>query len=355
MEKILVINPGSTSTKIAVYNDETSQFVTKIKHDPGVIAKYENIADQFEMRKDLILNTLKEKNINIKKINAIVSRGGLLLGAQGGATRVNQDVVNALKNKPHSHHASNLGSMIALAIADPLGIPAYIYDPVTVDELKPIARVTGFPEIQRIGIGHNLNMRAIAQLYAKSINKPYTALNLIIAHLGSGVTVSLHENGRMVDIVADDEGSFSPERSGGAPVTKLGKLVIENKFNDKQFMQKIKRNCGFQAYFGTMDVREIEDRIASGDENAALVYEAFAYNVSKSIGQLAPVVSGKIDAILLTGGIAYSQKIVNWINQRVQFIAPVVLFPGENEMEALAFGALRVMRGEEEAHIYVEN
>ncbi|MGI5892382.1 MAG: butyrate kinase [Bacillota bacterium] len=353
MEKILVINPGSTSSKISVYHDETSLFVEKIEHSPEVIAQYNKIPDQYEMRKDLILNVLKQKGVDINELTAVVARGGLLPAVQAGAYRVNQDMVDQLRYNPVHEHASNLGAIIAFGIAELLGIPAYIYDPVTVDELKPIARVTGFPEIERIGIGHNLNMRAIAIKYAKSVDKPYNKLNLIVAHLGSGLTISLHNNGRMVDIVADDEGAFAPERSGGAPIAILGKYIINQGFDIKTYMHKIKRECGFKAHFGTMDAREIEDRIAKGDERAALVYEAFSYNVAKNIASLAAVIKGQVDAILLTGGIAYSKMTTDWITERVKFIAPVIIFPGENEMESLAQGTLRVLRGEEEAHTFV--
>lgn len=353
MEKILVINPGSTSTKISVYQDEECLFVEKLEHEIEVINQYKNITDQYDWRKGLILDVLQAKGFDINELTAVVARGGLLPGVTSGAYRVNQDMIDQLKFKPKSPHASNLGAVIAQAIAGPLDIPAYIYDPVSVDEVQPVARVTGFPEIERFGVGHNLNMRAIANQYAKEVNKPYQDLNLIVSHLGSGVTTSLHHNGRMIDIVTDDEGAFSPERSGGLGVTILAKFLFESDYNYKTFIQRTKRNCGFQAYFGTMDARTIEGMIADGDKKAALVYEAFAYNVAKNIASLAAVVCGKVDAILLTGGIAYSKMTTDWITERVGFIAPVHLYPGENEMEALALGALRVQNGQEDAKSYV--
>ncbi|MGI5892383.1 MAG: butyrate kinase [Bacillota bacterium] len=353
MEKILVINPGSTSTKIAVYNDDKPLFVEGIDHDQETIAQYKNIADQYEMRKNLILDVLKKNNVDIKDLTAVVARGGLLPPVQSGAYRVNQDMVDKLKYNPQNEHASNLGAIIAYAISEPLNIPSFVYDPVTVDELEPIARITGLPEMQRKGMGHNLNMRASAIKYAKSINKPYNQLTLIVAHLGGGITLTLHKNGRMIDMISDDEGPFSPERAGGLPVFQVAKMITSGGYDYKGFMSKIKNSGGLQGYFGVKDARAIEKMIAEGNEKAALVYEALALNVAKNIAKLAPVVNGQVDAIILTGGIAYSKMMTDWITQRVQFIAPVVVLAGENEMESLSHGALRVLRGEEEAHTFV--
>ncbi|MGI6362001.1 MAG: butyrate kinase [Bacillota bacterium] len=353
MEKILVINPGSTSTKIAVYNDQDQVFVETIDHDPQELKKFKAVADQFEMRKELILNVVKNHNEDINKLTAVVARGGLLPPVKAGAYKVNMDMVDQLTHRPQNEHASNLGAIIAFAIAEPLKIPSFVYDPVTVDEMIPLVKITGLPEMERKGMGHNLNMRACAIKYAESIDKPYNELTVIVAHLGGGITFTLHHEGRMIDMISDDEGSFSPERAGGLPVFQVAKMITSKEYNYKTFMSKIKNEAGLQGWLGTKDAREVEKRIAGGDEKATLIYEALALNVAKSIAKLAPVVNGKVDAIILTGGIAYSKMITDWITEKSEFIAPVVVMAGENEMESLSSGALRVLNGQEKAHTFV--
>lgn len=349
-KRILVINPGSTSTKIAIYDNETPLFVKSIDHSQEELAKFENIIDQYDMRKDLILSVLETQNIPVESITAIVARGGLLPPVQSGAYKVNDDMVYQLKYHPQNEHASNLGAVIAHSLGGKLGIDSYIYDPVTVDELEPIARITGLPEMERKGMGHNLNMRASAIKYAEEIGKSYEDLTLLVAHLGGGITLSLHKNGRMIDMISDDEGPFSPERAGGLPVFQVIKMATSPDCDYDKMMRKVRREGGLMAYFGTTDARIVEEKVREGDERASLIYEALAHNVAKNIGKLSVVVGGKIDAIILTGGMAYSEMLTDWIRERVEFIAPVKIIPGENEIEALALGVLRVLNGEEEAH-----
>ena len=355
MEKILVINPGSTSTKIAVYEDLEQKFVTSIEHSAEEIEKYDAIFDQYEFRKDLILNEIKEHGVEASELTCVVARGGLLPPVPAGAFRVNQDMVDQLKYHPVNEHASNLGAPIALAIADANGIPAYIYDPVTVDELEPIARFTGVPEMQRKGLGHNLNMRAMAIKYAEQQGKAYSDITAIVVHMGGGITVSIHKNGRIVDTVNDEEGPFSPERAGGLPTPQVVDMAFSGEYDKKAMKKKFKNSSGLQAYLGTKDAREIEKMIDNGDKNAELVYQAMAYQISKEIGALSTVACGKIDAIILTGGIAYSKIFTDWITERTSFIAPVAVLAGENEMDALAGGAYRVQTGQEEAMSFTKN
>lgn len=352
---ILAINPGSTSTKIAYFSDDKVIWVRNIEHDRESLKKFNGIAEQYEMRKELVLSVMEEQGTKPSMLNAVVGRGGLLPPVKSGAYRINGLMLDILRYRPMTEHASNLGALIAHAIADPLGIPSYIYDPVTVDELEPIARITGLTEMKRRGQGHNLNMRAAAIKYAGHVQKPYHSLNIIVAHLGGGITLSLHSKGRMIDMISDDEGPFSPERAGGLPGFQLIKMGTSGDYDYNSLMKKVQRQGGLIAHLGTADTREIERKIDSGDENAQLILEAMAHNTAKSIGKLAVVVCGKVDTIILTGGIANSTRITEWIRKRVEFIAPVTVFAGENEMEALALGALRVLRGEEQAREFTES
>ena len=346
---ILAINPGSTSTKIALYKKTELAWSESIEHDRETLSKYANIYDQFEMRLELVRAALRSHGTSPDELMATVGRGGLLPPVKAGAYYVNQELIDTLRYKPVNEHASNLGAALADAIAKPLSIPAFIYDPVTVDEMEPIAKITGLKEMKRIGQGHNLNMRAAAIKYAESVEKKYKELNILVAHLGGGITLSLHSRGQIIDMISDDEGPFSPERAGGLPGFQLIKMATSGDYDYKSMMKKVQRQGGLMAYFNTSDLREVFDLADKGDEQAKLVSEAMAHNVAKNIGKLSVVTCGEIDAIVLTGGIAYSERFTGWIEKRVKFIAPVVVIPGENEMEALAMGALRVMRGEENA------
>ena len=354
MEKLLILNPGSTSTKIAYYEDEEQIFVESISHSADVLAKYDLIVDQFEFRKDMILDVLAKKKVALKELTAIVARGGLLPPLKAGAYRVNEDMVWQLKNKPVMEHASNLGAVIADAIAGPLGIPAFIYDGVTVDEMMPILKITGLKEITRKGIGHNLNTRAAAMKYARENNKAYRDCRLIVVHLGGGISVTLQYEGKVADIINDEDGPFAPERAGGLPVQSLVKYMGETGISTKDMLKKMKTQGGLVAYLGVKDSREVEKMIADGNEEAKLIYDAMALNVARKIGEEAATVAGNVEAIILTGGIAYSEYFTQEIRKNVEWIAPVVIYPGENEMQSLAFGGLRVLRGEETAHEFVK-
>lgn len=355
MEKILVINPGSTSTKIAVYEDDRKLFVSSIEHSNEEIEQYDAIYDQYEFRKGLVLKELEKNGVKASDLTCIMSRGGLLPPVPSGAIRVNQDMCDQLRLHPVNEHASNLGAPIAFSIAQENNIPAFVYDPVTVDEMAPIAKLTGFPEMRRRSLGHNLNMRAMAHRYAQEVGKKFEDVTVITAHMGGGTTIGVYENGRIVDIINDEEGPFSPERAGGLPTPQVIDLAYSGRYDSRTFKKLLKNSSGLQAYLGTKDAREVERMIDEGDEKAKLVYQAMAYQLSKGIGELATAVCGRVDAIILTGGIAYSKIFTDWITDRVSFIAPVVLYPGENEMDSLANGALRVLRGEEEAMTFVKN
>lgn len=355
MEKILVMNPGSTSTKIAVYEDEQPLFVESLSHSSDELAPFEDIISQYDFRKGIILDALQKHGIDLKELTCIVARGGLLPPLKAGAYRVNDDMVWQLTYAPQNEHASNLGAVIADAISKELdNIPAYIYDAVTVDELEEISRITGLPEMHRKGMGHNLNMRAAAMRYAKESNKPYKDINVIVTHLGGGISVSVHHDGRMIDMISDDEGPFSPERAGGLPGFQIIKMMSQPDMDAKKMMKKVKTQGGLMGYFGINDTRELEKMIADGDEKAKLIYDAMALNVAKNIAKLSVCVNGDIEKIILTGGIAYSEYFTKEVEKRVKFIAPVLVYAGENEMESLALGALRVQRGQEEARTFVK-
>lgn len=352
--KILAINPGSTSTKIALYEDEKEIFVTTLNHPAQEVEKYSKVQGQFEMRKNVVLSCLKENGFKVKELAAVVGRGGMLPPVKSGAYQVNDQMVDRLKNNPIMEHASNLGALIAYEIAQSIHVPAYIYDSVRVDELNDIARISGMPDIPRSSTSHALNSRAMAIKVAKKYGKHYSDMNFVVAHLGGGISLSAHEKGQMVDIVSDDEGPFSPERAGRVPCKPLIDLCYSGKFDKATMHKKLRGNGGIKAYLNTVDVREVEKMMENGDENAKLIFEAMAYQVSKGIGELATVLEGKVDAIIITGGIAYSERMTALIKKRVDFIAPIEIMPGENEMESLALGTLRVLNGEEIARQYAE-
>lgn len=352
MERLLILNPGSTSTKLAVFDGEEPLFVESITHSAEELAPFDCVADQYEFRRDLVLDCLKRHDISLESLTAIVSRGGLLTPIEAGAYEVNDDMVWQLKNRPQNEHASNVGAMIARAISLQLNIPAYIYDGVTVDELLPINKITGLPAMRRKGMGHNLNTRAAALRYARESGKDYSDITVIVAHLGGGISVNLHHNGKIEDFINDEEGPFSPERAGGLPMFDVIKMCFNGEHDYKSMMKLVKSKGGLLAHLGTTDSRDVEKMIQNGDEHAKLIYDAMILNIAKNIGKVAPGVCGKVDAILLTGGIAYSQYVTSEIEKRVSFIAPVVVYAGEDEMRSLALGGLRVLRGQEKAKIF---
>ena len=351
MYKILAINPGSTSTKIGLYEDEELLFSHSLDHSVEEIGKFKTINHQYNMRYKAILEVLKENNFDVRELSCIVGRGGPVAPLSSGAYILDEVLVDRLKNNPMTEHASLLGGIIAYEMAEDLSIPSYIYDAVSTDELEDIARLSGMKEIERESLVHTLNMRASGIKVAKEMGKRYEDMNLIIAHLGGGLSISVHKKGRMVDIISDDEGPFSPERSGVVPSRALAKMCYSHDFDTVSKL--LKGKGGLASYLETNDAREVEKMIQAGDEYAKKVYEAMAYQIAKGIGELAPVVEGKVDAIIITGGMAYSEMLTNWIVKRVEFIAPVIIVPGENELESLAMGGLRVLKGEETAHSFL--
>ena len=353
-KKMLVINPGSTSTKIAVYEGEKAILLETLRHTAEEIGRYSSIFEQFDFRKDVILKVLKDKKFDINELDSVVGRGGLLKPIEGGTYEVNEAMLEDLKVGVLGQHASNLGGIIANEIAKGLNIPSYIVDPVVVDEMDEVARVSGMPEIERMSIFHALNQKAVAKRYAKENDKKYSDVNVIVAHLGGGISVGAHKDGRVIDVnnALDGEGPFSPERSGGVPIGALVKMCYSGKYTIQEIKKKINGKGGIVAYLGSNDTREVGKMAEAGDEKAKLILDAMAYQVAKEIGQCAAVLSGKVDAIILTGGIAYSKYITEYISERVEFIAPVVIYPGEDEMLALAQGALCVLNGEEKAREY---
>lgn len=352
--KILVINPGSTSNKIGLYENTNLVFEKTLRHSVEELEKYDSIFDQYEFRRDIILQALKDNNIEVKDLDAVVGRGGLLNPIEGGTYKVNQKMLDDLKLGVLGEHASNLGGILAKEIAEKADGQAFIVDPVVVDELEEIARISGLKEIERKSIFHALNQKAVGRRYAASLGKKYEDLNLIIAHLGGGVSVGCHKKGRVVDVsnALDGEGPFSPERSGSLPVGDLVKLCYSGKYSLDQVKKLIKGNGGLVSYLDTNDGIEVSRRVKEGDSYARLIYEAMAYQVAKEIGAVSTVLEGDIDAIILTGGIAYDEDFTGWIEKRVKFLADLVVYPGEDELMALAEGGLRVLLGEEEAKEY---
>ncbi|HWQ30997.1 MAG TPA: butyrate kinase [Negativicutes bacterium] len=352
--RLLIINPGSTSTKIAIFDNEKPVLEQTLRHSNEELAPYATVIDQYEFRKNVILDTLNANGINISKLSAVVGRGGLLRPLEGGTYSVNSTMLEDLRNMVMGQHASNLGAIIADEIATQLGIPAYIVDPVVVDEMDEVARLSGMPEIKRTPIWHALNQKAVARRAAADLGKKYEDVNLVIAHMGGGISVGAHKKGKTIDVnnALDGEGPFSPERTGGLPVSGLMKLCYSGKYTMDEMKKKITGKGGLVAYLGTNDGREVEKLIAAGDKNAELVYKAMAYQVGKEIGSCAAVLEGKVDAVVITGGLAYDKLLMSWIKEMVQFIAEVKIYPGEDEMIALAEGGLRVLRKEEAAREY---
>lgn len=353
IHRVLAINPGSTSTKIALYENERCVFSEFIRHSTEELASFARIIDQFVFRLHLVKRTLDEHEILLTALHAVVGRGGPLKAIPGGTYLVNERMRADLRTGIQAEHASNLGGLLAYELASRAEIPAYIVDPVSVDEFIPLARITGLPEMRRRSLFHALNLKATAHRVAKDLNKNYNDLNLIMVHLGGGISVGAQQKGHMIDVANPNEsGPFSPERAGGLPTGDLLNLCFSGKYTHGELKKKLVGNGGLVAHLGMHDAREIERRIDAGDEHAALIYEAMSYGVAKEIGAMAAVLQGAVEAIVLTGGLAHSQRFVNWIRSRTGFIAPVLVYPGEDELQALAEGALRVLRGEEQVKIY---
>ena len=329
-----------------MFEDETLLFEETLRHTTEELAGFNMIVDQKDFRKKVILDVLAEKNFDIKTLDVCVGRGGMLKPIPGGAYAVSDDLLEDLKIGKQGQHASNLGGILAREIGDELGVPSYIVDPVVVDELMPSSRLSGVPELPRISVFHALNQKAVAKRYAKEVGKKYTDLNLIVVHMGGGVSVGAHKNGKVVDVnnTLDGDGPFSPERSGGVPAGALVKMCFSGQYTQAEVYKKINGKGGLNGYLGTNNMRDVAERaFEKGDEEAAGVFHAFTYQVAKEVGAMAAVLNGKVDQILLTGGIAYSDYVTSEIKEKVGFIAPITVYPGEDELLALAQGALRVL------------
>ncbi len=352
--KSLIINPGSTSTKIGVFEDETLLFEETLRHSTEEISQYGSIVEQKDFRKKIITDLLTNKEFDVKSLDVIVGRGGMLKPIPGGTYAVTDELLEDLKVGRQGQHASNLGGILAREIGDEIGVPSYIVDPVVVDELMPIARYSGVPELPRTSVFHALNQKAVAKRYAKESGKAYESLRLIVVHMGGGVSVGAHEYGRIVDVfnALDGDGAFSPERAGAVPTGALVKMCFSGKYTEKEVYSKLVGKGGFNAYLGTNDMREVMGRVREGDEKAKEMVDAFLFQVAKDMGSMACVLNGKVDQIILTGGIAYNPEVIDGLKERAGFIAPFTVYPGEDELLALAQGAIRVMTGEEEAMKY---
>ena len=353
-DMLLIINPGSTSTKIGVFEGERELFQETLRHSAEEIGKYEKIIDQIDFRKDIILNVLKEKNFDLETLSAVVGRGGMLKPMESGTYKVNEIMLEDLRVGVQGQHASNLGGILANKIASELNIPSFIVDPVVVDELEEVARISGVPELPRVSKFHALNQKAVAKRYSKESGIKYSDLNLIVIHMGGGVSVGAHRNGRVIDVnnALDGEGPFSPERAGTVPVGELIKMCYSGKYSEKEVYNKLVGKGGYVAYLNTNDAREVLRLAEEGNEKAKLCFDAFIYQVSKAAGEMSTVLNGKVDRIILTGGIAYSEKVVEELKKRIGWIGEITVYPGEDELLALAQGALRVLSGEEEVREY---
>jgi butyrate kinase len=346
--KILAINPGSTSTKIAVYSNTKSVFLKNIRHSAEELAPFARITDQKDFRKQIIMAELEQAEINISEITGVIGRGGMVKPIESGVYRVNEQMLLDLQKTETKQHASNLGALIADEIVRSLPhAEAFIADPVVVDELQEVARISGHPQFKRASIFHALNHKAIAKAHAKSYDLKYEDLNLIVAHLGGGISVGAHCKGKVIDVnqAFDGEGPFSPERSGTLPVGALVDYCFSGEASCAEIRKMITGKGGYVAYLGTNDAYEVEMKAKAGDEKAILIQSAMAYQVSKEIGAMATVLNGKVDYILITGGIAHNLMVVDMVKEMVSFIAPVAVYPGEDEMNALAMNAYQVLTG----------
>ena len=351
---ILTINTGSTSTKIAAFSGVKLLFRETLRHPLSDFKEFPHIIDQYPLRIKVIEGLLKKDGFAPAKLNAVVGRGGLLKPISGGVWKVGEAMLKDLRNPKTAQHASNLSGIIAYEMATPLGIPAYIVDPVAVDEMEPLAKVTGLPEISRRSIFHALNQKASARRAAKELGKPYEEISLIVAHMGGGITVGAHKEGRVVDVNngLNGDGPFSPERSGSIPVTDLITLCFSGKYTEEELQKMVRQGGGLKAYFGTTDAKKIAEKAAAGDRRYQLIFDAMVYQISKEIAALGAVFGGKVDGIVLTGGLAFDEEFIERIKSRVAFLGRIFLYPGENEMEALRDGALRVLDGKDIAQDY---
>lgn len=354
MYTILAINPGSTSTKVAIFHDTQAVREITLRHSTDELSAFPTILDQFDFRKNIILDALTEAGVKLTDLNAVIGRGGLIKPVKSGVYEVNDKMLDDIHHRPRGHHASNLGALLAYDIAKTAGSKAYMADPVVVDELQDVARITGHPEIQRESIFHALNQKAMARAYADKMGVRYEDLNLIVVHLGGGISIGAHCKGEVIDVnnALDGEGPFSPERAGGLPALSVAEWASNGKYNVQQIAKFITSRGGFVAHFGTNSAMEISKRAEEGDKQATLVQDAMCYNIGKYVGTMAAVLKGKVDAIILTGGIANDKYVCKYVEDMVSFISKVVVMPGENELEALSGNALRVLQGKLTPRVY---
>lgn len=344
--KILAINPGSTSTKVALYDEERPSLDLTLRHTAEQIARYANIIDQLDWRREMILTALSEHGFDIMQLSAVIGRGGLVRPIPAGVYEVNEAMRRDLTNAT-MEHASNLGGLLAAEIAAMAGVKAYIADPVVVDEMEEVARLSGHPDCPRRSIFHALNQKATARLHCDRIGIVYEKANLVVAHLGGGISVAAHKQGRVVDVnnALDGDGPFAPERAGSLPAGEFADLCFSGRYTRREVQKMLAGQGGLVAHLGTNSMMQVSERIAQGDEKARLVAEAMCYGISKQIGAMAAAMCGRVDTVILTGGIAHNEFVVRYIEQHCSFIAPVSVYPGENELESLVANALVVLRG----------
>ncbi|MCF7792565.1 MAG: butyrate kinase [Candidatus Cloacimonetes bacterium] len=354
--RVLAINPGSTSTKIAVFDDEKSVFTVTLRHDVDEISKFDGIIEQYDFRKKFVLKALEEHDVLPESLKAVVGRGGLIKPVKGGTYSVNEKMLEDLQNPElwGRIHASNLGAFIANSIASELGIPAFIVDPVTVDEFEPIARISGCPKIERQSLLHALNLRYCAIMVAEEKGKNVDEINQIGVHMGGGISVAAIKKGKMVDVnnAVLGMGPFSPQRAGALPIGDLLEMAFSGKYTHNEMKAMFTKTGGLISYLGTDDGEEVQKRIESGDKKAKLVFDAMIYQIAKEIGACATVLKGDLDVIFLTGGLAYNDYLRENLIKRIEFLSDIKVIPGEKEMEALSQGAVRVLKGLEEAKEY---
>lgn len=352
--KILTINPGSTSTKVAVFDGLKRICKETIRHDDGEMLSFETLADQIPMRQTVILDFLNEYDYALSDIDGFIGRGGLLKPLDSGLYRVNDAMIDDLKNNTYGSHASNLGGLIAQMLASQVGKDAYIADPVVVDEMTDVAKMSGLNGVERRSLFHALNQKAVARKYAKKAEVPYEELHLIVAHLGGGISVGYHKQGKVVDTnnALDGDGPFSPERTGSLPVTSIIELAYSKQYTKKELLKLIRGYGGMFSYLNTKDAEEVSDMLSSGRVEASKVVNAMVYQIAKEIGSLYAVTKGQLDAIILTGGLTYNQDIIQPLIEMIEHLGEIVIYPGENELEALAFNMVAYLSGEIEPKRY---
>jgi butyrate kinase len=352
--KLLIINPGGTSTKLAVFQDDRPLFSEVIRHSPEELGRFPGVVDQEEFRLGIIMSFLEKKGLRLADLSAVVGRGGTLKPLRSGTYRVVPAMIEDIRGgRVFVDHASNLGALLAFRLSEQAGTAAFIVNPVSVDEFIPEARLSGLPELERTSMSHALNLKIVCRMAADSLQKRYQDINLVAVHLGSGITVSAHRRGRMIDVNnAVDGGPFAPTRTGSLPTTGLIKLCFSGRLTEKQLLDLATKKGGLVAYLGTDDGGQIEQRIEAGDDRARLVYDAMIYQIAKEIGAMAAALSGEVDAVVLTGGLTHCPYLLGSLKNRIKYLAQILVFPGEDEMKALALGALRVLTGQEESQDY---